>query len=217
MRKTPNPTIPATTRVISCMDDAARSLAAVSHVSRTRSSEEEGLMPATATRAQVRARVALAAAVAIVAVWIGAAFVPAILWAAVVGIAVEPLRLRLLRRWPGNDTLVATLITLTVILIVVVPLVIAVTRVIAEVETLPHGSTVPVRTACRSQHGLPISRWDQRSLPHGGRTTWRRLRVPLSRLVTLTWARSSSSRSLSGTTSSSAPWCSPSRFSCSSS
>lgn len=110
-------------------------------------------MLATTTPAQLRARVALAAAVAVAALWIGAAFVPAILWAAVVGIAVEPLRLWLLRRWPGSDTLVAGLITLAVILIVVVPLVIAVTRAVAEVD----GITAWINGA--RAHGVPVAAW----------------------------------------------------------
>jgi hypothetical protein len=91
-------------------------------------------MPATTSPTQLRARVALAEAVAIIALWIGSAFVPAILWAAVVGIARDPLRLWLLHRWPGRDTLIAALITLAVIAIVVVPLVIAVTRAVTKVD-----------------------------------------------------------------------------------
>ncbi len=110
-------------------------------------------MPATTTSAQLRARVALAAAVALMALWIGSAFIPAILWAAVVSIAVEPLRLRLLRRWPNRHMLIAGLITLAVILIVVVPLVIAVTRAIAEVD----GITAWINGA--RAHGVPVAVW----------------------------------------------------------
>jgi predicted PurR-regulated permease PerM len=110
-------------------------------------------MQAPATPGQQRARVALAAAVALAALWIGSAFVPAILWAAIVGIAVEPLRLGLLKRCPGRSTSVAVLITLTVVLIVVVPLVIAVTRAIAEVDSI----TAWINGA--RAHGVPVAAW----------------------------------------------------------
>ncbi|WP_380784788.1 AI-2E family transporter [Sphingomonas sp. R86521] len=110
-------------------------------------------MHATTTLAQVRARVALAAVVALAALWIGSAFVPAILWAGVVGIAVEPLRLRMLRRWPGHDMLIAGLITLAVVAIVVVPLVIAVTRALIEVEGITHW----INDA--RAHGVPVAAW----------------------------------------------------------
>lgn len=110
-------------------------------------------MTATTTPTQTRARVALAAAVALIALWIGSAFVPAILWAAVVSIAVEPLRVLLLRRWPGRHTLVAALITLAVITIVVAPLVIAVTRAVTEVD----GITAWINGA--RAHGVPVAAW----------------------------------------------------------
>lgn len=110
-------------------------------------------MYAVTTPTQLRAQVALAAAVALMALWIGSAFVPAILWAAVVGIAVEPLRLRLLRRWPARHMLIAGLITLAVVAIVVVPLVIAVTRAVSEVD----GITARINDA--RAHGVPVADW----------------------------------------------------------
>jgi predicted PurR-regulated permease PerM len=105
------------------------------------------------THTQLRARLALAAAVALMALWIGSAFVPAVLWAAVVGIAVEPLRVRLLRRWPGRHTLVAATITVAVVAIVVIPLVVAVTRAVAEVD----GITAWINGA--RAHGVPVAAW----------------------------------------------------------
>jgi len=105
------------------------------------------------TPAQMRARVALAIAIALAALWIGAAFVPAILWAAVVAIAVEPLRVRMLRRWPERTSTVAALITLAVVLIVVVPLVIAVTRAVSEAD----GIAAWINGA--RAHGVPVASW----------------------------------------------------------
>jgi len=105
------------------------------------------------TPAQLRARVALALAIALGALWIGAAFVPAILWAGVVAIAIEPLRRRLLARWPGHETLVACLITLAVVLIMVVPLVIAVARAVVEAQS------VALWLADARMHGVPVPAW----------------------------------------------------------
>jgi predicted PurR-regulated permease PerM len=110
-------------------------------------------MHGNTTRMQLRARLALAAAVALLALWIGSAFVPAILWAAVVAIAVEPLRVRMLDRWPGRHTLVAALITLAVFAVVVIPLVIAVTRAVVEVD----GITAWLNGA--RAHGVPVAAW----------------------------------------------------------
>lgn len=107
----------------------------------------------TSTPAQTRARIALALAIALGALWIGAAFVPAILWAAVVAIAVEPLRRRLLARWPGHETLVACLITSAVLLIVVVPLVIALARAVVEAQG------VALWLAEARTHGVPVPAW----------------------------------------------------------
>ncbi|MGC5796107.1 AI-2E family transporter [Sphingomonas sp. NFX23] len=110
-------------------------------------------MHAKPTSTQIRARVALAAAVASIALWIGSAFVPAVLWAAVVGIAVEPLRLRLLRLLPHRHALVAGLITLAVVAVVVVPLVIAITRAVTEVDGIA-GWINGARA-----HGVPVAAW----------------------------------------------------------
>jgi predicted PurR-regulated permease PerM len=111
------------------------------------------IMEDTSTPAQVRARVALALAIALGALWIGAAFVPAILWAGVVAIAVEPLRRRLLADWPGHETLVACLITSAVVLIVVVPLVIAISRAVVEAQS------VALWLADARAHGVPVPAW----------------------------------------------------------
>lgn len=121
----------------------------------------------TSTPAQTRARIALALAIALGALWISAAFIPAVLWAGVVAIAVEPLRRRWLARWPGHQTLVAALITLAVLLIVIVPLVIAVSRAVVEVQS------VALWLAEARAHGVPVPAWVA-NLPFGSAevTTW---------------------------------------------
>jgi predicted PurR-regulated permease PerM len=101
----------------------------------------------------VRARIALAAAIAVGAIWIGHAFVAAILWAGVVAIAVEPLRYRIVTRWPGHDTLTACLIASAVLLIVVVPLVIIVSRAVVEAQG------VAFWLAQARANGVPLPAW----------------------------------------------------------
>jgi predicted PurR-regulated permease PerM len=113
----------------------------------------ENSLDTLTTPAQIRARVVLAAGIALAALWIGSAFVPAVLWAAVVAIAVEPLRMRLLARWPGRASAIAALITLAVLMIVVVPLVIAVTRAVAEAD----GIAAWINDA--RAHGVPVATW----------------------------------------------------------
>ncbi|MES2058598.1 MAG: AI-2E family transporter [Pseudomonadota bacterium] len=103
--------------------------------------------------AQVRARIALATAIALGALWIGHAFVPSVLWAGVVTVAVEPLRHRIVTRWPGRHTLAASLITLAVLLIVVVPVVIAVSRAVVEAQ----GAALWLAQA--RAKGVPIPAW----------------------------------------------------------
>ena len=105
------------------------------------------------TAVQVRARIALAAGIALVALWIGAAFVPSALWAGVVTVAVEPLRQRILARWPRRNTLAAALITLAVVAIVVVPAVILVSRAVLE----PHAFVLWLAQA--RPHGVPVPAW----------------------------------------------------------
>lgn len=102
---------------------------------------------------QANARLALAGALVIAALWIGLAFVPAILWAAVVTVGVDPLRRRMVARWPGHDTLIAAGITLAVVLVVVVPLVVAVTRAVAEAD----GIAAWINGA--RAHGVPVAAW----------------------------------------------------------
>jgi predicted PurR-regulated permease PerM len=119
-------------------------------------------MTDTSTPAQIRARLALAAAIAAAAVWIGWAFIPAVLWAGVVAIAVEPLRRRALDRFPGHDAAVAAAITAAVVLIVVVPLAMAVTQAVTEAQGLS------AWFASAKANGIPVPAWVQ-NLPIGSK------------------------------------------------
>ena len=119
-------------------------------------------MNETSTPAQVRARLALAAAIAAGALWIGWAFVPAVLWAGVVAVAVDPLRRKALRVHPGRETVVAAAITAAVVLVVVVPLAMAVTQAVTEAQGLT------AWFAGARAHGIPVPAWVQ-NLPVGSR------------------------------------------------
>ncbi|WP_261300213.1 AI-2E family transporter [Sphingomonas alpina] len=120
---------------------------------RDQAQNREGMNVEKSKTAQVRARIALATAVALVALWIGHAFVPSILWAGVVTVAVEPLRRRIVTRWPGRHTLAASLITLAVLLIVVVPVVIAVSRAVVEAQS------AALWLAQARANGVPLPAW----------------------------------------------------------
>ena len=119
------------------------------------------------TSAQLRAQLALAAAIALGALWIGSTFVPAILWAGVVAVAVEPLRQRILAWRPGSHRLAAGLITLAVLLIVVIPLAIALSRAVIEAQS------IALWFAHARAHGMPVPEWVAK-LPIGSAeiTTW---------------------------------------------
>ena len=116
---------------------------------------------------QRAARVALALALAVAAAWIGLAFLPAILWAGVVAVAVDPLRRRFLQRYPGRIETVSILLTAAIALIVVVPLAIGLTRGVIELQSLA------TWYAGVGAKGIPVPAWISH-LPYGAErlTSW---------------------------------------------
>lgn len=124
--------------------------------------------PTTRDRSmQTFARLALATALAAAGLWMGADFIPTILWASVVAVAVDPLRGKLLARMPGRHSTVAGILALGVTLLVVVPLGLAVAQAIAEAQSL----TAWITHA--RMEGIPVPGWVA-TLP-GGReevTAW---------------------------------------------
>ena len=102
---------------------------------------------------QTAARVALAIGLFAAATWIGATLLPAVLWAAVVAVAVDPLRRRLLDRFPGQDVAVAALLTVGMALLVVVPLTLALTQAVTEVRG------IALWLAAVRSGGLPVPAW----------------------------------------------------------
>jgi len=109
---------------------------------------------------QMAARIALALALAVLAAWIGLAFIPAVLWAGVVAVAVDPLRRKLLVRLPDRHAAIAGILTAAIALLVVVPLAVAVTRALLEARG------IATWYAGIGTHGIAVPTWLS-NLPYG--------------------------------------------------
>jgi predicted PurR-regulated permease PerM len=111
--------------------------------------------------AQRAARLALVGALLLVGLWVAHGFVPALLWAVVLTIAVDPLHLRL-RAWMGGTHRIAIplIITLAAALIVLVPLGFGVTQALREAHDI--ASWINQAQA----QGVPVPDWVAR-LPFG--------------------------------------------------
>jgi predicted PurR-regulated permease PerM len=105
-------------------------------------------------RNQRIAIITLAIVLAGVGLWISASFLPAIIWAAVIAIAIDPLYARAERRWPGGRAhwlpAAATLLTAVLVL---VPLGVGV------VEAAREAKYVALWLADARQNGLPEPDW----------------------------------------------------------
>ena len=96
----------------------------------------EPMTDTRATPAQNRARIALATAFVVAALWIGHTFVPALLWACVIATGIDPLTRQLDRRLPGRRGVTALILVTAVALVVMIPLTVAATRAAVEVRGL---------------------------------------------------------------------------------
>ena len=93
--------------------------------------------------------------IAILGLWVIHDFLPALLWAGVIAIAISPLRLRLVRRWPalGGGWLLALLLTAGVGLLVLVPVGFGIVRAAAEAQDV-------ARWLILARHqGVPVPSW----------------------------------------------------------
>ena len=107
------------------------------------------------------ARVVLALAVMALGLWLTQGFLRAILWGAIMAIAVSPLYNRLERRWPGGRRVtLPILVTLAIAVLVLAPLTVAVIQATDEAHQLAHWVTTA------RAHGLPVPDWLDR-LPAG--------------------------------------------------
>ena len=103
----------------------------------------------------------LAAGLLLLGLWIARAFVPALLWALIIAIAIEPLYARAERRWPAHrPILLPALFTTAVALVVIVPVAIGLIRALGEWHDLA------VWIAGVRANGLPPPGW-LADLPYG--------------------------------------------------
>ena len=89
------------------------------------------------TRRQRQAKMLLAVALAAFGIWLSATFIPALIWAAIIGIAIDPLYARAEYRWPGGRKAVLPgIATLLIALLVLAPLALGVFQATREAHTL---------------------------------------------------------------------------------
>ncbi len=121
------------------------------------------MMPSPTPRRQQIGRLVLALVLFALGLWIVRGFLPALAWAGVIAIAVEPLRLRIVARWPslGRGGLLPALMTLAIGLLVLVPVGFGIAQAAAEAQDVS-GWLVAAR-----QGGVPVPEWVT-ALPFGG-------------------------------------------------
>ncbi|MFE1598062.1 AI-2E family transporter [Methylobacterium sp. ID0610] len=125
-------------------------------------------------RSQGTARVALVLGLAALGLWTVRGFLPALVWAAILAIALWPLYARLARRVPprGHDVLWPALFTLAVALVVLVPLVLVAVQAAREARDVlqfwhrieEQGWPVPDVVAHLPFGAAPVSAWWQQNL-----------------------------------------------------
>jgi len=106
-------------------------------------------------RGQRNSRIVLSVALALLGLWIARGFLPALIWATVIAIAVMPLYVRAERRWPPgrHRLLLPMLFTLAVALLILVPIALAAFQAAREL----HDLSAWVLNA--AQNGVPVPQW----------------------------------------------------------
>lgn len=123
--------------------------------------------PSAATPAQRRAKAALAAILLLLGLWISATFLPAIAWAAIIAIAIDPLYQRAERRWPRVQAgLLPGIATLLIALLVIGPLALGLFEAAREAHALI-GWFADIRA-----NGLPEPAWLARMPMAGELSAW---------------------------------------------
>jgi predicted PurR-regulated permease PerM len=119
------------------------------------------------------ARIGFTAGLALLGLWIILGFLPALIWAAIIAIAVDPLYLKIRKRAGGHHrALLALAATLAIGLILIAPIALGVTQVAQEtkgivawvVEAQRHGIPVPDWTRHLPLADDAIARWWQANL-----------------------------------------------------
>jgi predicted PurR-regulated permease PerM len=115
----------------------------------------DAVAPGAASRPQQAARAALALLLTALGAWTLHRYLPALLWAAILAIAVWPLYRRALRRWPPgkHNILLPSVFTLALGLVFVIPLVLVAVQAGREVHGL-YDNIAKART-----EGIPPPDW----------------------------------------------------------
>ena len=113
-------------------------------------------------RRQRTARIILSLALVLLGLWIIQGFLPSLVWAAVIAIAISPLYGRAIARWPRQKggMLLPTLFTLAVAAVVLVPIALGLFRAAAEAQDAVKW------LANARDNGIPVPHW-LFSLPFG--------------------------------------------------
>jgi len=91
----------------------------------------------TDARAHRIAKASLGVLLALFGIWISASFIPALIWAAVIAIAIDPLYARAELRWPGGRRAwLPAIATFLIAILVLAPLTVAVVEAAREARTL---------------------------------------------------------------------------------
>jgi predicted PurR-regulated permease PerM len=111
-------------------------------------------LPSDPARTHRIAKIVLAIALAALGLWIGGTFLPALVWAAIIAIAIDPLYRRAEIRWPRASGLILPLTATTLIaLLVLVPL------AMGAVEAAREAKYLFAWLADAQENGLPEPEW----------------------------------------------------------
>ena len=142
------------------------------------------------SRSRRFARIGLAIALALLGLWIVRSFLPALIWAAIIAIAVGPLYARAEARWPGHRrVLLPIAFTLAAALLVLVPIALGVLQAAHDARNAAqwisaarvNGVPVPAWVADVPFGGADLTRWWQANLatPEGASLQFRRFDGPM--------------------------------------
>ena len=134
------------------------------------------MAPDGASRAQQAAKAALALLLTGLGLWTLHRYLPALIWAAILAIAVWPLYQRAVRRWPPgkHNILLPSVFTVALGLMFIVPLVLVAVQAGKEMHGVFEAiDTGPHRRHPAAANGWAICRWAASRRRTGGRTTCR--------------------------------------------
>ncbi|WP_157217228.1 AI-2E family transporter [Flavisphingomonas formosensis] len=106
-------------------------------------------------RGQRISRIILSIGLTLLGLWIARGFLPALIWAVVIAIAIMPLYARAERRWPPgkHNLLLPSLFTLGIGLLILVPIAIAAFQAASEIRDVSGW----IQNA--AQNGVPVPQW----------------------------------------------------------